>query len=61
MPSNAVIAGFSPAIVYYVQVETLDVPMLFWLSIALYGYVRALQTFETRYYVVIAAYREAGT
>ena len=50
----ACIIGFSPAIVYYVHVETLDVPMLFWLSAALYCYVRALQTLELRFYVWLA-------
>jgi 4-amino-4-deoxy-L-arabinose transferase-like glycosyltransferase len=47
----AAIAGFSPAVVYYVHVETLDVPMLFWLSAALFCYVRAMQTLELRYCV----------
>jgi hypothetical protein len=46
--------GLSPSIIYYVHTETLDVPMLFWLSAALYCYVRVLQTFETRYYVWLA-------
>jgi hypothetical protein len=50
----ACIIGFSPAIVYYVHVETLDVPMLFWLSAALYCYVRALQTLELRFYIWLA-------
>ena len=50
----AAIVGFSPAIVYYVHVETLDVPMLFWLTAALYCYVRALQTIELRFYVWLA-------
>jgi Dolichyl-phosphate-mannose-protein mannosyltransferase len=50
----ACIIGFSPAIVYYVHVETLDMPMLFWLSAALYCYVRALQTLELRFFVWLA-------
>lgn len=50
----ACIVGFSPATVYYVHTETLDVPMLFWLSIAMYCYVRAMQTFEPRYYYGLA-------
>lgn len=45
----AAIAGFSPAVVYYVHVETLDVPMMFWLSAALFCYVRAMQTLQLRY------------
>jgi hypothetical protein len=57
----ACIAGFSPAIIYYVHVETLDVPMLFWLSAALFCYVRALQTFELRYYVGLAVLAAVST
>ncbi|MEP6609800.1 MAG: glycosyltransferase family 39 protein [Burkholderiaceae bacterium] len=50
----ACILGFSPAIVYYVHVETLDVPMMFWLSAALYCYIRVLQTFGLRHYINLA-------
>jgi hypothetical protein len=51
---SAAIIGLAPAVVYYVHTETLDVPMLFWLSAALYSYVRVLQTFELRFYVWLA-------
>lgn len=51
---GVMIFGFSPAIVYYVHTETLDVPMLFWASAALFCYVRALQTFELKYYIWLA-------
>ena len=57
----AFIVGFSPAIVYYVHLETLDVPMLFWLSAALYCYVRVLQTFELRYYAGLAVLAAVST
>ncbi len=57
----ACIIGFSPAVVYYVHVETLDVPMLFWLSAALYCYVRVLQTFELRFYIWLAVLAAVST
>lgn len=58
---GGMIIGFSPAIVFYVHTETLDVPMLFWLSGALYSYIRVLQTFELRYYVWLAILAAVST
>lgn len=57
----AVILGFSPAIIYYVHTETLDVPMLFWASAALYCYVRALQTLELRFYIWLSVLAAIST
>ena len=57
----ACIIGLSPAVVYYVHVETLDIPMLFWLSAALYCYVRVLQSFALRYYVGLAVLAAIAT
>ena len=57
----ACIVGFSPTLVYYVHVETLDVPMFFWFSAALYCYVRILQIFELRYYVGLAVLAAVST
>ena len=51
---GSIIIGFSPAIVYYVHTETLDLPMLFWFSSALYCYIRVLQTFRLKYYIWLA-------
>jgi Dolichyl-phosphate-mannose-protein mannosyltransferase len=56
----ACIMGFSPAIVYYVHTETVDVPLLFWLSAGLYCYVRALHTFELRYYLWLSVFAAAS-
>jgi 4-amino-4-deoxy-L-arabinose transferase-like glycosyltransferase len=47
--------------VYYVHIETLDAPMLFWLSSALYCYLRALQTLELRYYLWLAVLAAVST
>ena len=57
----AMFVGLSPAIVYYVHTETLDVPMLFWLSAALYAYVRVLQSFELKYYLALAILAAVST
>jgi hypothetical protein len=51
---GGILAGFAPTTVYYVHTETLDIPMLFWLSAAIFCYVRVLQTFELKYYVWLA-------
>ena len=51
-----IILGFAPSIVYFVHTETLDVPMLFWISAAFYCYVRAIQTFQLRYYLWLAIF-----
>ncbi len=55
------IAGLSPAVTYYVHGETLDVPMLFWLSAAMLAYVRALQTLQLRYYIWLAILAAVST
>ena len=58
---SGIILGFAPSIVYYVHTETLDVPMLFWLSAGVYCYVRAIQTFELRYYLWLAVFAAVST
>lgn len=57
----AVLAACSPATVYYVHTETLDVPMLFWLAVAIYCYVRAWETLELRFFVALAVFAAIST
>ncbi len=58
---GGILAGLAPATVYYVHTETLDVPMLFWLSASIYCYVRVLQTFHIKYYVWLAILAAVST
>lgn len=43
----------SPAVIYYVHTDTLNVPMLFWLSVAIYYYARALKEASVRDHVIL--------
>ncbi len=58
---GALLLGLSPSMVYYAHTETFDIPMLFWLSAAVWCYLRVLQTFELRYYIGLAALSAIAT
>lgn len=53
--------GASPAVIYYVHTDTLDVPMLFWLAVAIYYYVRALDSATIRDHVILGALAAVST
>ena len=55
------LVAFSPAITYYVHTETLDIPMLFWLTPAIYYYLRVIQTFSLPYYIGLATLAAVST
>ncbi len=51
---TGLIFAFAPTVVYYSHGETLDVPMLFWLSFGVLHYVKALKSFEWSNYFWLA-------
>ena len=54
------ICGFllatSYPIIYYSHNANVDVPQLFWISLALYSFVCLLKTYETRYYLLLGLF-----
>ena len=54
------ISGFllatSCAVIYYSHNANIDVPQLFWISLALYSFVCLLNTYETRHYVLLGIF-----
>jgi len=53
-------AGFFIAtsfpIIFYAHIANVDVPQLFWFSLAVYAYVSLLQTPNTKYYLLLGAF-----
>jgi hypothetical protein len=53
--SSVLIAGAYP-IVHFAHNANVEIPYLFWLSLALYSFVRLLEGFQTRWYVLLALF-----
>lgn len=53
---SALLIASSYAIIYYSHTANIDVPQLFWISLALYSFVSLLKTYETKYYVLLGLF-----
>jgi hypothetical protein len=53
--SSILIASSYP-IVYYAHSATVDIPHLFWLALALYSFVRLIESFQTKWYLLLALF-----
>ena len=54
---SALLIASSYAIIYYSHNANVDVPQLFWISLALYSFVALLKTYETKYYILLGLVR----
>jgi 4-amino-4-deoxy-L-arabinose transferase-like glycosyltransferase len=53
---SSVLIALSYPIVHFAHNANVDVPYLFWTALALYGFVRLLESSETRWYVLLALF-----
>jgi len=53
--SALLIASCYP-VIYYSHNANVDVPQLFWISLALYSFVALLKTYETKYYLLLGLF-----
>lgn len=50
---SALLIASSYAVIYYSHNANVDVPQLFWISLALYCFVSLLETYEMKYYILL--------
>jgi len=53
---SALLIATSHAVIYYSHNANVDVPQLFWISLALYSFVLLLETYEMKYYILLGLY-----
>lgn len=53
---SALCVCFSYIFILFAHLGNLDTPYVFWLSLAVYAYVRLLKTYKTKYYVLLGLF-----